>query len=219
MYPLFASSCVSATSRAARPLKIRSDGAHVAACISLDEGESVAVELAGVSAVQVDGRGLPKPWGIAANGDRPLLLLAPGNCLVYGESPAGYSSGSAAAELMNEWPYSFAIRSPQWGRHGTRNHSAIFCIRRSAGNAMVVTVPSQSAAVTPDTCRRLLDAAENGATLDGHVPALQHTRFAHWRLTSRGRPVASYFGLPGRRCIRERRRHRSVGPTGRNAQG
>lgn len=160
---LFASSCASATSRGARPLEVRFNGTHVVACIPLDEGESVAVEIAGVSAVRVNGQGLPKPWGITASNDRSLLQLAPGECLVYGSNPKGYTSASSAAELRSEWPYSFAIRSPYWGKHGTRNHSGIFCIRRSAGRTTVVTVSPQSTMVTPATCRQLFDAVEGSA--------------------------------------------------------
>jgi len=157
---LLASSCASATSRAPRPLEIRSEGAGVVACIPLDEGESVAVEVAGVSAVRINGQGLPKPWGIDSEEGQPTLLLAPGECLAYGQSPAGYTSESLNAELRNDWPYSFAIRSPRWGKHGTRNHSGIFCVRKSTERTTVVTVPHQAAVVTPATCRRLLDAAE-----------------------------------------------------------
>lgn len=157
---VLASSCASATSRAPRPLEVHSDGTQILACIPLDEGESVEVADAGVSAVRVKGQGFPKPWGITAGGVRPLLRLAPGECLAYGDVPDGYSSVIPAAELRNEWPYSFAIRSPHWGRHRTRNHSGVFCIRRSAEEVVAVTVPLQSAPVTVDTCRELLDSAD-----------------------------------------------------------
>lgn len=157
---LLASSCASATSRAPRPLEIRSEGMRVVACIPLDEGESVAVEAAGVSAVRVNGQGLPKPWGISSEDAQPKFRLAPGECLAYGQNPDGYTSVSLNVELRNDWPYSFAIRSPHWGKHGTRNHSGTFCVRQSVGQTTVVTVPQQAAVVTPAICRQLLDAAE-----------------------------------------------------------
>jgi len=157
---LLASTCASATSRAARPLEIRSDGGRILACVPLDEGEDVAVEAAGVSAVRVGGQDLPKPWRITIDKGHSMLRLEPGDCLAYGADLDGYVRAPLEVELGNDLPYYFAIRSPEWGKHGTRNHSGMFCVRRRAGTLVAVTVPRRSDVVTPATCVRLLDAAE-----------------------------------------------------------
>ena len=96
-------------------MEVRSDGDQILGCISHDEGESVAVEDAGVSSLRVDGHALPSPWGISFAEDSGMLRLAPGQCLVFGEVPEGYADVEDAAELRDDWPYSFAIRSPEWG--------------------------------------------------------------------------------------------------------
>lgn len=156
---LLVSACAGATSRAARSLEVRSGGRGVLGCLPADEGEVVEVDAAGVSAVTVGGRSLPKPWTVVLDPENPPFRLAPGECLEYGQLPDGYSSLISPAELKNEWPYTFAIRSPEWGRHRTRNYSGTFCIRKTGADLEVVSVPKGPAAVTVETCRQLLDAA------------------------------------------------------------
>lgn len=156
-----ASACATATSYGARPLEVRSNGEQILGCISHDEGESVAVEDAGVSSLRVNGHGLPSPWGISfvdAEGTR-MLRLEPGQCLVFGQVPEGYASIEDNAELRDDWPYSFAIRSPEWGRFRTRNYSGVFCLRRSADGLLVANAPKGPGVVTVDVCKQLLDAA------------------------------------------------------------
>ena len=158
---LLASACAGATSRTARPLEIRYSGTDVLACVPVDEGEAVEIDAAGVSPIMVDGREIQKPWSIVLDDGHPPYLLAPGDCLIYGQLPEGYSEVIAPAALESEWPYSFAIRSPEWGKHGTRNHAVDFCVR-SGGDMLAVAVPERQTAITVETCRRLLDAASAG---------------------------------------------------------
>lgn len=158
-----ASACATATSHGARPLEVRSDGDQILGCISHDEGESVAVEDAGVSSLRVDGHALPSPWGISFASDSGMLRLEPGQCLAVGDAPEGYADVEDAAELRDDWPYSFAIRSPEWGRFRTRNYSGVFCIRRTPDGLLVVNAPKGAAVVTVDVCRRLLDSADDEA--------------------------------------------------------
>lgn len=158
-----ASACATATSHGARPMEVRSDGDQILGCISHDEGESVAVEDAGVSSLRVDGHALPSPWGISFAEDSGMLRLAPGQCLVFGEVPEGYAGVEDVAELRDDWPYSFAIRSRDWGRFRTRNYSGVFCIRRTADGLLVANAPKGPAAVTVDLCRQLLDAVDDEA--------------------------------------------------------
>lgn len=106
--------CASATSHGARPLEVRSDGSQLLGCISHDEGEEVVVEDAGVSSLWIDGQRLPSPWGITSAEESRMLRLGPGQCVVFGKVPEGYASVRDAAELRDGWPYSFAIRSPEW---------------------------------------------------------------------------------------------------------
>jgi len=155
---LFASACADAASRAARPLDVRSDGQNVVACLSLDEGETVAIDAAGVSPITVGGRTPAKPWGIVLGAGQRPHSLAPGDCLIYGGVPEGYTEFAPAIELESGWPYSFAIRSPEWGRFRTRNYSGVFCLRRTAAGILVANVPKGPAVITTDTCRQLLDA-------------------------------------------------------------
>lgn len=68
---LLASACAEAASRAARPLDVRSDGQDLVACLSLDEGETVEIDAAGVSAITVDGRTPAKPWTIVLDSGHP----------------------------------------------------------------------------------------------------------------------------------------------------
>lgn len=159
---LAVSACAGATSRTARPLEI-SHGVHgVLACIPSDEGEAVEIDAAGVSAITVDGRTPPKPWSIVLDPDHPPHRLAPGECLAYGNLPDGYTEVIAPAELEEDWPYSFAIRSPAWGKHGTRNHAVDFCVRRSGGRWLSIDVPEGPTAITVQICKSLLDAASSG---------------------------------------------------------
>ena len=116
LFTLLVSACVSATSRVARPLEVRTDGVDIFACLPLDEGEDVAIQVAGVSAFTVDGQDLPVAWSIGSDLERPSFRLSPGECIAYGEIPSSYSTLIPASELRDEWPYSFVIRSPEWGR-------------------------------------------------------------------------------------------------------
>lgn len=92
----------------------------------------------------------------------PPHRLAPGECLAYGNLPDGYTEVIAPAELEEDWPYSFAIRSPAWGKHGTRNHAVDFCVRRSGGRWLSIDVPEGPTAITVQICKSLLDAASSG---------------------------------------------------------
>lgn len=156
---LLVSACAGATSRVARSLEVRSGGESILGCLPADEGEVVEIDAAGVSAVTVGGRNLPKPWTIVLDPENSPHRLAPGECLEYGQLPDGYSALVSPTELESEWPYTFAIRSPEWGRHRTRNYSGTFCIRKSDAGIEVVSVPRRPTAVTVETCRQLLDAA------------------------------------------------------------
>ena len=94
-----------------------------------------------------------------------MLRLEPGQCLAVGDVPEGYADVENAAELRDDWPYSFAIRSPEWGRFRTRNYSGVFCIRRTSDGLLVVNAPKGPAVVTVDVCRQLLDSADDEARL------------------------------------------------------
>src|SRR5690606_36999020 len=59
-----------------------------------------------------------------------------------------------------DWPYSFAIRLPEWGRFRTRNYSGVFCLRRTPHGLLVANVSKGPAAVTADVCRQRLDAVD-----------------------------------------------------------
>lgn len=169
-----ASACATATSHGARPLEVRAEGDRLLGCISHDEGESVVVEDAGVSSLWVGGHRLPSPWGIRLGEDSRALRLEPGQCLVLGQVPEGYVSVEDGPELRDEWPYSFAIRSPEWGSYRTRNYSGVFCLRRTNNGLLVANIPKGPAVVTVDACRRLLDAADAEARMsssgDGSDP-------------------------------------------------
>ena len=89
-----------------------------------------------------------------------MLSLEPGECLEVGQVPRGYASVGDDAELRDDWPYSFAIRSPEWGRSRTRNYSGVFCLRRTPDGLLVSNVPKGPAAVTVDVCMQLLDAVD-----------------------------------------------------------
>ena len=86
--------------------------------------------------------------------------------------PEGYSEAIAPAELKEDWPYSFAIRSQEWDSHGTRNHAVDFCARRSGSRWLAIAVPEGPAAGTVRTCRVLLDAADVG--LPGMLAKANH---------------------------------------------
>ena len=152
------SGCAGATSRASRPLDVRSDGATVLGCVPSDEGEDVEVADAGVSAIGVEGRDLPVPWSISAVNGNAKLILAPGECLAYGTVPEGYVANVRGAGLQDERPYTFTVRSPEWGKYRTRLHTAVFCVRRLGKDVEVVPVPKGPRATTTETCRQLLDA-------------------------------------------------------------
>ena len=160
---LVVSACAGVTSRTARPLEVRHGDDGVLACVPLDEGEAPEIDAAGVSAITVDGRTPPKPWTIVLDSGQPPRRLAPGDCLAYGSLPDGYSEAIPPAKLEEDWPYSFAIRSPEWGRRGTRNHAVDFCVRRSGGRWLSVAMPEGPAAITVQTCSSLLDAASAGS--------------------------------------------------------
>ena len=157
-----ASACASATSHGARPLEIRSDGSRLLGCISHDEGEEVVVKDAGVSSLWIDGQRLPSPWGITSADESGMLRLGPGQCVVFGKVPEGYTSFRDAGELRDGWPYSFAIRSPERGRFRTRNYSGAFCARRTADGLLVANIPKGPAVISVEACRQLLDAV-NGS--------------------------------------------------------
>lgn len=159
---LAVAACASATSRTARPLELRSSDEGVLACVPLEEGESVEIDAAGVSAITAEGRTPRKPWAIVLGAVQPPRRLAPGDCLAYGSLPDGYSEAIAPARLEEDWPYSFAIRSPEWGKHRTRNYAVDFCVRRSGDDWLAVAVPEGPAAITVRMCRRLLDTADVG---------------------------------------------------------
>lgn len=139
---------------------MRAAGNQILGCVSHDEGESVVVEDAGVSSLQVNGRRLPSPWSISFAEGSGMLSLEPGECLEVGQVPRGYASVGDDAELRDDWPYSFAIRSPEWGRSRTRNYSGVFCVRRTPDGLLVSNVPKGPAAVTVDVCMQLLDAVD-----------------------------------------------------------
>ena len=152
------SGCAGAASRASRPLDIRSDGANVLGCVPRDEGENVIVADAGVSAIGVEARGLPVTWSVSVVDAKARLNLAPGECMTYGAVPAGYIANEPRSELQDEKPYTFTVRSPEWGKYRTRLHSGVFCIRRSNQGIDVVQVPRGPHSATAATCRQLLDA-------------------------------------------------------------
>lgn len=157
---LAVSACAGATSYGARPLEVRAAGNQILGCVSHDEGESVVVEDAGVSSLQVNGRRLPSPWGISFAEGPGMLSLEPGECLAVGQVPRGYARVGGEAELRDDWPYSFAIRLPEWGRFRTRNYSGVFCLRRTPHGLLVANVPKGPAGVTADVCRQRLDAVD-----------------------------------------------------------
>lgn len=164
-----AAACLSADAAAAShvsgPLKIGTDGVAVFACVPKDEGESVDVDAAGIYSMLKPGLKLDAPWGISlADGGRPISL-APGQCLSAGAAPQCYSSGSDGSQVQDDRPYSFDLRSPELGKYRTRNHSGIFCLRRSGARLQVVTVPRGPATVNAKTCGDLLDAAASASEL------------------------------------------------------
>lgn len=68
---LLVSACAGATSRTARPLEVRSSEEGVLACVPQDEGESVEIDAAGVTAITVEGYAPPKPWTIVLDPGHP----------------------------------------------------------------------------------------------------------------------------------------------------
>lgn len=152
--------CAGAASRAPRPLDIRLDGTTILGCIPSDEGEDIAVADAGVSAIGLEANGSLVSWSISAAGGNAKLSLAPGECLAYGTVPEGYDSDASESALLDETPYAYTLRSPEWGKYGTRLHTGVFCIRRSGNGIDLAEVPRGPRAPTAETCVRLLDAKE-----------------------------------------------------------
>lgn len=147
-----------ATSRAARPLEIRSDKTDVLGCIPVDEGDTVDVADAGVSPIKGGEQTPSIPWQITLGEGNQPIKLNPGECLAYRKLPAGYTDTIQPSELRSGWPYSFSIRSAEWGKHGTRIHTGTFCLGRVGSDIKVVQVPRTSAAISAATCRQLLGA-------------------------------------------------------------
>lgn len=154
------SGCAGAESRVSRPLDVRSDGVKILACVPIDEGEDVVVADAGVSAIGFPANRLSSPWSMSAVEGNPKLSLSPGECLVFGVAPDGYVANSPEAALKEGQPYTFSVRSPEWGKYRTRLHSGVFCVNGSGADVEVVQVPLSHRAVTAETCRQLFDAME-----------------------------------------------------------
>ncbi len=147
-----------AASRAARPLDIRSDGTHVLACIPVDENDVVDVANAGVSPVKGGSKNPATPWQIALEAGNTPVRLGPGDCLTLHRRLPGYVDTAEPTEILAGWPYTFTIRSAEWGKHGTRLHGGTFCFARAKDRLRVVQVPKTHATVDAEACARLLAA-------------------------------------------------------------
>ena len=147
-----------ARTRAPRMLDIRVEGDHVMACIPADEGDTVAVDAAGVTAI---GSGHYEAsdniWGIELEPGQTPVVLGPGQCLAFAQRPDGYRTYVEPTALKEGMPYSFSLRSPELGRHRTRNHSGDFCLRKSSSGLQARNIPHSHQAITAETCRRLFE--------------------------------------------------------------
>lgn len=126
-----------ATSLAPGKINIKQINNLPAACLPEDEGKGVELRTAFVEEIPRTNNGQPYQWEINLAADSKPFVLAPGQCITFGQAIGGYKQDANPLPFVPGRSYEFGLRSNhQEGGWDGRLYAALFCVQKNTDGSV-----------------------------------------------------------------------------------